>query len=939
MNAPAPVGQPEGPFDLAGLAGPPGRLVRAARLYGVVLDGAGNPGPRQFIATLSEGAAVFALAAPGVSFLLHEQGAPSSLPLIGQGSIDAGALDAWYAALLSAPGLPHGDAETEPLMPGDRRIFSAGTCVTARQTLWLEAETPTLIYPAASGAPASTPTTCLVLTNQTRAEIAGDDEVVALDTATLLARRSPAQLGELTAPIAKRIAVALVRRDAGRRQRWQQTQEIDEARASNALKRLRDVALFRRPTPALVARPGQDHLPGVLAILADASGFELRMPLHDRVRAALFERLKAYAFASGFGFREIALNGDWWRRQGPPFIAVWGETGRPLAVLFRRRRWRIVDPETFAETAVDEATAAKVRPAGYMLYAPLPDKPSSRDVWRFSTFGVRGDIRRLLLAAAAASLAALLTPVATGAILGVAIPDGRITLLTDMLLLLLAAAIGGTGFQVARAMSLIRLGTHLDQRLQAAVWDRVLRLRMSFFRQYLIGDLTWRIMGVDAMRRILTGQSINAVIGGVFSLASLGIMLIYNVPLAMFAVGYAIVAGGVLFAIGRIQKRLQQQVFNQTGIVSGLLIELIGGIAKLRVAAAELRAFTRWSNAFTQQRRSTAGALRLNAVQAIAATSLPFLGAIGIFGIAGSSADPIDVGSFAAFYAAFGQFTAAVLGLANAINTSIDVVPLFSRMRPILEAPLEVEQHRVDPGPLSGAIAVRGLWFRHTREGPWVLENVDFDVRPGENVAIVGPSGSGKSTLLRLLLGLEMPTRGNIAYDDKDLKELDLRLVRRQIGSVLEGAGLFPGSLHDNIAGSAPLSREQVLEAVRLAGLEADIARMPMGLDSAVTDGGSQISGGQRQRVIIARALVNRPRLLFFDEATSALDNRTQAIVQRSIERMNATRIIVAHRLSTIRDADRILVLEAGRIVESGRCDELVAKRGAFHRLARRQFP
>ena len=162
--------------------------------------------------------------------------------------------------------------------------------------------------------------------------------------------------------------------------------------------------------------------------------------------------------------------------------------------------------------------------------------------------------------------------------------------------------------------------------------------------------------------------------------------------------------------------------------------------------------------------------------------------------------------------------------------------------------------------------------------------------------------------------------------------------MRRQIGTVLESSTLFPGSLHENIAGSSPLSREQVLDAVRLAGLEADIAHMPMGLDSAVTDSGGQISGGQRQRVIIARALVNKPRLLFFDEATSALDNRTQATVQRSIERMNATRIIVAHRLSTIRDADRIVVLEAGRIVETGRYDELLAKRGAFHRLARRQL-
>ena len=325
--------------------------ARAARLYGVVLDGAGNPGPRQFVANLAEGAVVFALAAPGVCFLLHEQGAPCAAA-DRAGTRRCPGPRRWYGALLSAPGLPHGDAETEPLAPGDQRAFAAGTCVTARQILWLEAETPILLYPAAGGAAASLPTTRLVLANQTRAEIAGDDEVAAIDTATLLTRYSPAELGALSAPIAKRIAAALARRDAARRQRWRQTREIDETQASHALRRLRDVALFRPSTTVLVARAGQDALPGVLAILADAEGFELRMPLHDRVRASLFERLKVYAFASGFGFREIAITGDWWRRQGPPFIAVDGETGRPLAVLFRRRRWRIVDPETFAETGV-----------------------------------------------------------------------------------------------------------------------------------------------------------------------------------------------------------------------------------------------------------------------------------------------------------------------------------------------------------------------------------------------------------------------------------------------------------------------------------------------------------------------------------------------------------------------------------------------------------
>ena len=937
MNAPIPSSELPGPFDLAGL-GTPGRLARAARLYAIVLDRSGHPGPRQFLASLPEGAAVFALAGPGVRFLLLEQGASSRVPLIGNAAPDAAAIDAWYEALLAAPGLPHGDSGTEPLARGDSRAFAARACVTARQILWLESAAPILRYPAGGGSEASPATTRLVLANQIRAEITADNDVHAHDTETLLARLSPAALGEPSVPIACRIAAALTRRDANRRQRWQQTREIDEVRAAHALKGLRDVVLFRPTAPILVARPGQDPLPGVLGVLADAEGFELRTPLHDRVHTPLFERLKAYASASGFGFREIALDGDWWRRQGPPFIAIEDKAGGPLAMVCRGRRWHVVDPETLGEMAVDANLAARLRPMGYMLYAPLPDKPSSRDIWRFSTYGLRGDIRRLLIASAAASAVALLMPVATGAILGTAIPEGRYTLLSDMLLLLIAAAVGGVGFQMARAMSLIRLGTQLDQRLQAAVWDRVLRLRMSFFRQYLTGDLTWRILGVDTMRRILTGQSVNAVIGGVFSLASLAIMLIYDGALTLFAVGYAFVAGGLLFVFGRVQKRQQQQVFTHMGIVSGLLIELIGGIAKLRVAGAELRAFTRWSTAFAHQRRSAAGALRANALQAIAASSLPFVGAIGIFGIAAGGDNPINVGAFAAFNAAFGQFTAAIMSFANAVNSSIDVLPIFSRLRPILDAPLEVEHHRTDPGPLAGAITLRDLWFRHADDGPWVLEGVDLHVRPGESVAIVGPSGSGKSTLLRLLLGLEMPTRGSISYDDKDLKDLDLRLVRRQIGTVLESSTLFPGSLYENIAGSSPLSRDQVLDAARLAGLEADIANMPMGLDSAVTDSGGQISGGQRQRVIIARALVNKPRLLFFDEATSALDNRTQATVQRSIERMNATRIIVAHRLSTIRDADRIVVLEAGRIVETGRYDELLAKRGAFHRLARRQL-
>src|SRR6185503_18773519 len=242
MNAPVSRSEPPGPFDL-GVLGAPARLLRAARLYAVVLDGSGNPGPHQFLAGLPEGAAVFTLAAPGVRFMLHEQGPPSPKPLIANAAPDAAAIDAWYEALLGAPGMPHGDADTEPLAQGDSRAFAAHACVTARQILWLESAAPILRYPAGGGAEASPATTRLVLANQIRAEITADNDVVAIDTATLLARSSPAALGEAALPIARRISVALTTRDARRRQRWQQTREIDEVRAAHALKGLRDVVL------------------------------------------------------------------------------------------------------------------------------------------------------------------------------------------------------------------------------------------------------------------------------------------------------------------------------------------------------------------------------------------------------------------------------------------------------------------------------------------------------------------------------------------------------------------------------------------------------------------------------------------------------------------------------------------------------------------------
>ena len=924
------------PTALATLASPH-RLQRPARLYATAVDSHGMPGRRYFLGQLPDGAAVLPLAIGGVSFLLVDDAMSTAEPLLMAASIDAAGIDAWYQVLLSCAGVSASDAAAVPLAPGESRTVAPGSALTARNVVWLQADEAILRYAASGDTPSSAAMPLLVLADQVTAEATLDGTVRAVTSEALLRDTPAAGLEAPSAVLAARVAARLIAYDAAVERRASERRANDEVEVAQALRRLADAAALRQ-SPGVPAVTAHDPLARALAALGEQEGFTLRLPAADRRDAPLPVRLERLGNASGFRVREIALDGQWWRREGPSFLGQTASDGMPKAVVWRRRRWRIVDPETSGESVVDAAAAAALASTGFMIYPTLPERVTMGDVGRFSFFGARRDIRYMVIGGAAATISAFLIPIATGAVLGVAVPDGRTELLTDMAILLVTAAIGNVGFQVVRAIAMIRLGSYVDQRLQAAVWDRVMRLRTSFFRRYTAGDLAARIVGIDTIRRMLVGHNMNVVIGSTFSLASLFVMLIYDAALAGFAVVYALVAAAFLFFLSRAKMRLDAKVQARKGIVTGLLMEILGGIAKLRVAAAEQRAFSLWSTAFAEQRTSDAKSGAVGAWQVIASTSLPILGSFGVLAIAGGGPHPIGVAAFAAFNGAFAQFTSAIVNLASVMNSAIGAGPLFARVRPIFEAPLEVEERRVDPGILDGHVAVRNLSFRYLPDGPWTLQDIDFEVRPGTSIAIVGVSGSGKSTLLRLLLGFEVPERGGVYYDGRDLETLDLRAVRRQVGTVLETTGLMPGTLSENIAVGAPLSPEQIAEAARLGALEDDIAAMPKGLGTAVTEGGSQLSGGQRQRVMIARALARQPRLIFFDQATSALDNHTQAIIGNSLAQMNATRIIIAHRLSTIRTADHIIVLDGGRIVESGTYDDLVKRGGAFYRLVQRQM-
>ncbi len=557
------------------------------------------------------------------------------------------------------------------------------------------------------------------------------------------------------------------------------------------------------------------------------------------------------------------------------------------------------------------------------------------------TYGAQGqgaDCVTLIAASLAIGLLALVTPLATGYIFDAVVPAADRTQLLTIGLALMLSAVAVLTFQIARDMALLRIEGKANTLTEAAIWDRLLNLPATFFRNYSAGELGARAMGINTIRRTISGTTTSVLLTRIFSIFTLVYLFAFQIRLALVAVLLvALSVAATLFA-GYIQLRYQRQLIAMQGQLSGMVLQLINGIAKFRVSGTEGYAFARWAQQFTTQRQIAFKSRSVRNSLSVFNAAYPLLTSLVIFALIGlASRASLSTGQFLAFNTAFNQLLFTGLTLSSALINIVGLLPVYERAKPILQTPPEVSDARHSPGELMGEIEVSHVTFRYKPNAPLILKDVSLTIHAGEFIALVGSSGSGKSTLFRLLLGFEWPESGAIFYDHHDLAALDLRDVRQQLGVVLQSAKLLTGDIFTNIIGSAPLSLDEAWAAARASGLDEDIQQMPMGMHTLISEGGSNLSGGQRQRLLIARALVKQPRILFFDEATSALDNRTQEIVMRSLENLKATRVVIAHRLSTIQHADCICVLEAGQIVQSETYQELMEQSGLFAELAKRQ--
>ena len=692
------------------------------------------------------------------------------------------------------------------------------------------------------------------------------------------------------------------------------------------------------------APQNEDLLFKALRLIGDTQGMDFKVPPPAEAEALKRNPLETICAASEIRYRLVALKEEWWAADNGPLLATIGESKQWVALLpLADSSYEIYNPASGHRQALNQASIENFNAFGYTFYRSFPIK--AINLKELMIFGVRGlwrDIYWVLGLSVLLGLLGMMTPIATGKLIDNLIPSADVPAIWQMVGALFAAAVASTMFKITSSIAMLRIESKMDGAVQSAVWDRVLKLPVPFFRLYSTGDLALRIGGISTIRRALSGATVFTLLAGIFSIFNFLLLFYYSAQLALVAAAMVTIALTVTLVIGFLKLRYERQLAEVKGKLSSATVQYLNGITKIRVASAESRVFSRWAEQYTKFRKLSFKSEHLENIEHTFFAGYPLIITASFFAVAGmflfkDEATRLSVGDFIAFNAAFGAFFGGMIKLIETGLDLLNLVPVYERAKPILHALPEVSEASVHPGEIQGDIEVSNLGFSYG-EGAQILKDVSFVARPGEFIALVGPSGSGKSTMLRLLLGFEKPTSGAIYYDKQDIMDLDLNALRRQFGVVLQSGKLMPVDIFNNIVGAANHSLEDAWEAARLVGLDKDIEGMPMGMHTVISDGARTFSGGQRQRIMIARAIIHRPRVLFFDEATSALDNNSQAIVTSSLSKLKSTRIVIAHRLSTVIKADRIIVLQDGHIVQNGSYKELIAVPGLFQDLATRQI-
>ena len=653
----------------------------------------------------------------------------------------------------------------------------------------------------------------------------------------------------------------------------------------------------------------------------------------------LEEKIEYLANIGLFVGRKIELNGMWHLDYREPILVFTKDTGTPILLIPRGgSTFYYISYKTGKKVIGTMAMSRKLKKEAYVFYKPLPShKLTLREYFKFFRKSIRlMDFVWVTIFSIVATAVGMLLPYIMKMLTGEVVQNANYEAFRTVAIYLVGAGLGYILIKSSQAFMNARIAIKIEKLMQEATMMRLMSLPPSFFKKYSTGELVARFTSVSSLSQLIFNGVFLTLLSTLMSLAYMTQIVQFAPYLVLPVVLILVITTIFNVLVSLIQINVSRKQMRLSAKENGTSYAIISGIQKIRLAGAEKRAFAKWANDYAKSSRPLYNPPLIIRLSAAISLAITLVGQIIIYIIA--SKNSIDVSSFMAFTASFGSLSAAASSASEISNTLARVRPVLDMARPILEAEEEDNRDKRIIETLKGNIKLDHLTFRYDENERNILEDINLEIHEGEYVGVVGKTGCGKSTLVRLLLGFEKPTEGTIYYDKNDISTLNLQSLRSKIGSVTQNGGIFHADIMSNILITAPhLKEEDAWEAATTAGIASDIREMPMKMKTVISEGQGGISGGQKQRIMIARAIVNKPKVLIFDEATSALDNVTQNNIAESINKLNCTRIVIAHRLSTIKHCDRIIYMEDGKIMESGNYKELIAKKGKFFELVERQ--
>ncbi|MDO5112609.1 MAG: NHLP bacteriocin export ABC transporter permease/ATPase subunit [Clostridia bacterium] len=640
---------------------------------------------------------------------------------------------------------------------------------------------------------------------------------------------------------------------------------------------------------------------------------------------------------TGIMRRVVRLTGAWYEDAVGPLLGRLRQ-GDPVALLPTLRGYRFFHHAMGQYVYVTKKTAALLTEEAICFYRPLPlKKLTAGDLLRYMAETLSAsDLIMIGFATLAATLLGLFLPYVNNLLFSRIVPSGKVSLLAPIACMLLGVTVSASLVGITKSLLLTRIQTKMDVSIQAAGMMRLLSLPADFFKKFSAGDLASRAQSFSTLSAMLCSTVFTTGLTSILSLVYVGQIARFASALVLPAMVVILVTMIVSILSTLTQLKVSNRRAELTAKQDGLVFALFSGVQKIKLAGAERRAFSKWAKTYKELAALAYHPPFMLRINASLITAVTLAGTIVLYFCA--ARNQVTVADYMAFNTSYGMLSGAFSALAGVAMSIAGIRSVLHLLEPILQTVPEVADGKKVLTRIGGGIEVSHVSFRYTEDMPLVLDDFSLNIRPGQYVAIVGRTGCGKSTLMRLLLGFERPQKGSVYYDGKDIDDVDLRSLRRNIGVVMQNGKLFQGDIFSNIVISAPwLTLDEAWRAAEMAGIAEDIRRMPMGMHTIISEGSGGISGGQRQRLMIARAVAPNPKVLMFDEATSALDNITQRIVSDSLNNLKCTRIVIAHRLSTIQHCDRIIVLEGGRIVEDGTYAQLIERDGFFARLVARQ--